>query len=53
MVDRGAGCGTGDLPDPAGYRKMADLIRPLFTAKKPPEDGDWLSQHEEPGQTFA
>lgn len=45
--------GTGDLPDPASYHKMADLIRPLFAVKKAPVAGDWLAQHEESGQTFA
>lgn len=45
--------GVSDLPSPAAYRKKADLIRHLFTAKKAPEPGDWLAQHREPGQTFA
>jgi archaemetzincin len=33
-------------------RKM-ELIRPLFTPKKPPTASDWLANHKESGQTFA
>jgi archaemetzincin len=50
---RARAAGVSELPSPAAYRKKADLIRHLFTAKKPPEPGDWLAQHREPGQTFA
>lgn len=28
-------------------------IKPLFTKKKPPFAGDWLADHQEPGQTYA
>ena len=31
----------------------ADRIRPLFLRKKPPQPGDWLTQHDEPGQSYA
>lgn len=44
--------GVSDLPNPDVYRKKADRIRHLFAAKKPPEAGDWLAMHREPGQTF-
>jgi archaemetzincin len=44
--------GVSDLPHPDVYRKKADRIRHLFVAKKPPEAGDWLAMHREPGQTF-
>ncbi|HEY6125843.1 MAG TPA: archaemetzincin [Steroidobacteraceae bacterium] len=27
-------------------------IKPLFKTKRPPEPGDWLADHKEPGQTY-
>jgi len=32
---------------------VADRLRPLHEKMAPPRDGDWLSRHEEPGQTFG
>lgn len=34
------------------FSRYAAKIRPLFQAKLPPGSGDWLSQHEEAGQTY-
>ena len=31
----------------------ADRIRPLFSRKTPPQPGEWLAEHKEPGQTYA
>jgi archaemetzincin len=30
-----------------------EKIRPVFSNKKPTQPGDWLADHEEPGQTYA
>jgi archaemetzincin len=37
---------TDMLEDPA------DRIRSLFALKQPPQPGDWLTEHKEPGQTY-
>ena len=34
------------------WRKCA-RIRPLFTPKPPPQPGDWLAEHKEPGQSYS
>jgi archaemetzincin len=49
---RARAASVADLPEPALYQRKADLIRHLFTAKHPPQPGDWLAAHPEPGQTF-
>ena len=32
---------------------MIEKLRPLHRPLAPPEPGDWLAEHDEPGQTFA
>src|SRR5688500_6665855 len=39
-------------PDLAAIRAAAIKIKPLHRPKGPPQPGDWLAEHEEPGQTF-
>ena len=39
---------AGDDPLVATMEK----IRPLFSRKSPPQPGDWLAEHPEPGQTY-
>ncbi len=34
------------------FKKYRDTIRPLFEKKRPSQPGDWLSQHQETGQTL-
>jgi len=38
--------------DPASLRAMIKRLRPLHAPLGPPEPGDWLQHHKEPGQTF-
>ena len=40
-------------PVPDESASLIDRLRPLHTPMLPPRPGDWLSQHEEDGQTFA
>ena len=45
-----AGCASGDAdPNAAASAR----IRGLFKRKLPPQPGDWLTEHKEPGQTYA
>src|SRR5215469_12791404 len=38
---------------PALYRELEAKLRPLADPLPPPRPGDWLAEHDEPGQTFA
>lgn len=42
---------AGVPSDPLGG--SIERIRPLFAPKRPPQPGDWLIDHDEPGQTYA
>jgi archaemetzincin len=42
------GAAGGDSIDSA-----IEKIRPVFSKKKPPQPGEWLADHKEPGQTYA
>lgn len=42
----------GRAPVPA-LEAASERIRPLHEKKKPPGPHDWLSRHDEPGQSFA
>ena len=35
------------------YRELEEKLRPLTQTLPPPRPGDWLAEHDEPGQTFA
>ena len=37
-------------PDPIA--DAISRIKPLFQRKRPPQPGDWLAEHKEPGQTY-
>ena len=39
------------MPEP--YLKLESTLRPLADPLPPPRPGDWLAEHDEPGQTFA
>jgi archaemetzincin len=47
-LSRAAALAATDPLSPAIAR-----IRPLFKTKLPPQPGDWLAEHKEPGQTYA
>lgn len=44
------GIESGSSPD--ALKKMREKLRPLHEKLPPPQPGDWLSIHREPGQTF-
>ena len=35
------------------YPELEQKLRPLADPLPPPRPGDWLAEHDEPGQTFA
>jgi archaemetzincin len=35
------------------YPELEEKLRPLADPLSPPRPGDWLAEHDEPGQTFA
>lgn len=35
------------------YLELEQKLRPLADPLPPPRPGDWLAEHDEPGQTFA
>jgi archaemetzincin len=35
------------------YPELEQKLRPLANPLPPPRPGDWLAEHDEPGQTFA
>lgn len=35
------------------YLEVERKLRPLADPLPPPRPGDWLAEHDEPGQTFA
>lgn len=37
---------------PVASADPAERIRALFTRKQPPQPGDWLTEHKEPGQSY-
>jgi archaemetzincin len=39
------------MPEP--YLDLEQILRPLAEPLPPPRPGDWLAEHDEPGQTFA
>ncbi len=39
------------MPEP--YPELEAKLRPLADPLPPPRPGDWLAEHDEPGQTFA
>jgi archaemetzincin len=39
--------------DADSFAAKIERIRPLFKPKTPPQPGDWLAEHAEPGQTYA
>src|SRR6516164_1262744 len=39
------------MPEP--YPELEGKLRPLADPLPPPRPGDWLAEHDEPGQTFA
>jgi archaemetzincin len=39
------------MPEP--YPELEQKLRPLADPLPPPRPGDWLAEHDEPGQTFA
>jgi archaemetzincin len=39
------------MPEP--YAELEELLRPLAEPLPPPRPGDWMAEHDEPGQTFA
>jgi hypothetical protein len=39
------------MPDP--YLELEEKLRPLADPLPAPRLGDWLAEHDEPGQTFA
>jgi archaemetzincin len=43
--------GAPDIAAVAGSDAISK-IKPLFSPKRPPEPGDWLAEHKEPGQTY-
>ena len=51
-----AGCSNSDPGPIAGSAPaggdLVSKIKPLFQHKRPPEPGDWLELHKEPGQTY-
>jgi archaemetzincin len=38
---------------PTPYLQLEERLRPLADPLPPPRPGDWLTEHDEPGQTFA
>jgi len=40
-------------PETDAFAANIERIRPLFKPKTPPQPGDWLAEHAEPGQTYA
>jgi archaemetzincin len=42
---------SGPKSKPTGGDAVS-RIKPLFKTKRPPEPGDWLAEHKEPGQTY-
>jgi len=38
---------------PALYPELEERLRPLADPLPPPRPGEWLAEHDEPGQTFA
>ena len=38
---------------PGPYLELEEKLRPLADPLPPPQPGDWLAEHDEPGQTFA
>lgn len=47
-----AGTGAGDPPSDQDLARMIEVLRPLLQKLGPPQPGDWLETHSEPGQTF-
>ena len=47
---RAAAVAVGDTDN---FAPAIARIRPLFKPKTPPQPGDWLAEHAEPGQTYA
>src|SRR5262249_4562770 len=43
--------GVAFMPEP--YPELESKLRPLADPPPPPRPGDWLAEHDEPGQTFA
>jgi hypothetical protein len=39
------------MPEP--YPELEEKLRPLAEPLLPPRPGDWLAEHDEPGETFA
>ena len=35
------------------FPDLEERLRPLADPLSPPRPGDWLAEHDEPGQTFA
>ena len=38
--------------EPHAYEEVEKRLRPLADSLPPPRPGDWLAEHDEPGQTF-
>src|SRR5207253_6990892 len=43
----------GETPVAEPYPDLEEKLRPLSDPLPPPRPGDWLAEHDEPGQTFA
>jgi hypothetical protein len=41
------------MPVPGPYLELEEKLRPLAEPLPPPRPGDWLAEHDEPGQTFS
>ncbi len=48
-----ASLGADERPLSSGLRKAAQQVRPLHEKKRDPQPGDWLTAHQESGQTFV
>ena len=44
--------GPNRLCSVEGLERLTDLLRPLHARLGHPQEGDWLEEHPEPGQTF-
>jgi archaemetzincin len=43
---------AGKGPERNALKTLASKLEPLHTRLGPPQPGDWLAEHDEPGQTF-
>ena len=43
---------SGPAPVAGASGDAISRIKPLFKPKRPPQPGDWLDEHQEPGQTY-